>query len=72
MDKRINEWMKAAGIRAVKTAAQTALSMLTVGQAEADINWVNVASISVVAAIYSLLTSAAKGLPELKESEVKE
>lgn len=72
MDKRINEWMKAAGIRAVKTAAQTALSMLTVGQAVADINWVNVASISVVAAIYSLLTSAAKGLPELKESEVKE
>lgn len=70
-NKDLIKWWKAAGIRAAKTAAQTALSMLTVGQAVTDINWVNVASISFVAAVYSLLTSATKGLPELKESEEK-
>ena len=71
MSGKTKKWMKAAGIRAVKTAAQTAVSMLTIGQAVTDVNWVNVVSISAVAAIYSLLTSAAKGLPEVKESEVK-
>ena len=71
MSERTKKWFKAAGIRAAKTAAQTAVSMLTVGQAVTDVNWVNVVSISAVAAIYSLLTSAAKGLPEVKESEVK-
>ena len=71
MSEKAKKWMKAAGIRAVKTAAQTAVSMLTIGQAVTDVNWVNVVSISAVAAIYSLLTSAAKGLPEVKESEVK-
>lgn len=58
------EWAKAAGIRAVKTMAQTAVSMLTVGQAVMEVNWVNVASVSVVAGICSLLTSVA-GLPEV-------
>lgn len=60
------EWIKAAGIRAVKTFAQTALSMLTVGQAFIEVNWINVLSVSGVAAVISLLTSVA-GLPELKE-----
>ena len=60
------EWIKAAGIRAVKTFAQTALSMLTVGQAFIEINWINVLSVSGVAAVISLLTSIA-GLPELEE-----
>ena len=72
MGEKTRKWMKAAGIRAAKTAVQTALSMLTVGQAVTDVNWVNVASISAVAAIYSLLTSAAKGLPEVKEVREKE
>lgn len=63
------DWAKAAGIRAVKTFAQTALSMLTVGQAVIDVNWINVISVSGVAAIISLLTSVV-GLPELEESEV--
>lgn len=62
----IKEWIKAAGIRAVKTFAQTALSMLTVGQAFIEINWINVLSVSGVAAVISLLTSVA-GLPELEE-----
>lgn len=60
------EWLKAAGIRAVKTFAQTALSMLTIGQAVIDINWMNVLSVSAVAALISILTSVA-GLPEVED-----
>lgn len=57
-------WIKAAGVRALKTVAQTALSLISVGAAISEIDWVMVASASVVAGIYSLLTSVA-GLPEL-------
>ncbi len=60
----LKQWAKAAGVRAVKTMAQTALSMLTVGQAVMDVNWVNVVSVSVVAGVASVLTSLA-GLPEV-------
>ena len=60
------EWLKAAAIRAVKTFCQTALSLLTVGQAFTEISWVNVVSISGVAAIISILTSVA-GLPEVED-----
>ena len=59
-------WFKAAGVRAIKTFAQTALSMLTVGAAFSDVNWVQVFSIAGVAAVYSLLTSLA-GLPEVQD-----
>ena len=59
------KWIKAAGIRAVKTMAQTAVSMLTVGQAVLDVNWVNVLSVSAVAGVISMLTSIA-GLPEVE------
>lgn len=62
-------WFKAAGIRALKTFAQTALSMLTIGQAFIDVNWINVLSVSGVAAVISLLTSLG-GLPELKEYDI--
>lgn len=60
------EWLKCAGIRAVKTMAQTSVSMLTVGQAVMDVNWLNVLSISVTAGIISILTSIA-GLPEVEQ-----
>lgn len=60
------EWLKAASVRALKTFAQTAVSMLTIGQAFIDVNWVNVLSISAVAAIISIFTSIA-GLPEVEE-----
>ena len=60
------DWFKAAGIRALKTVAQTALSLITVGQAVTDVNWISVLSISAVAGILSLLTSVA-GLPEVEE-----
>ena len=58
------DWFEAAGIRAVKTFAQTALSMVTVGQAFIDVNWINVLSVSGVAMLLSILTSRA-GLPEV-------
>lgn len=58
------EWLRAASIRAVKTAAQTALSMFVVGQVLSDVNWLAVSSCAAVAAIFSLLTSLA-GLPEV-------
>lgn len=58
------KWFKAALIRAAKTVAQTAVSMLTVGQAVLDVNWINVLSVSAVAGVVSILTSIA-GLPEV-------
>lgn len=58
------EWFKAAGIRALRTVAQTAVGMITVGTAMSEIRWGYVASVSIVAGIYSLLTSLA-GLPEV-------
>lgn len=61
------KWCKAALIRSVKTMAQTALSLFTVGLAVEEVAWLNVASVSLVAGIYSLITSIA-GLPEV-ESE---
>lgn len=63
-----NEWCKAAGIRAIKTVAQTALGMLTIGATVSEVEWANVVSVAVVAGVYSLLTSLA-GLPELEEKE---
>ena len=59
------EFWKAAGVRAVKTFAQTALSMVTIGQAFIDVNWANVLSVSGVACLLSILTSLA-GLPEVE------
>lgn len=59
------EWVKASAIRALKTVAQTAVSMLTVGQMVTDVDWVSVLSVSLVAGFISILTSVA-GLPELE------
>ena len=60
------KWWKAAGIRAIKTIAQTAVSLITVGASLTEIDWLTVLSVSVVAGILSMLTSLA-GLPEVKE-----
>ena len=65
MSKR---WLKAAGIRAIKTICQVAASMLTVGQAVLEVNWKNVLSVSLVAGFISILTSIA-GLPEVEQEE---
>ena len=63
---KTKQWVEAAAVRSIKTMAQTALSMLTVGQAVIDVNWVNVLSVSAVAGIISVLTSLA-GLPEVEK-----
>lgn len=62
-------WWEAAGTRAIKTFAQTFVGSITVGLAISDINWVTVASVSAVAAVFSLMTSVA-GLPEVKEDDI--
>lgn len=69
MDKTFVNWLKAAGVRAIKTVAQTAVGMLSgemLGIMDAD--WLAVASVSAMAGIVSLLTSIT-GLPELKSGE---
>ena len=58
-------WLKAALIRAIKTVAQTAVSLIGVGSVMSDINWVMVGSASALAGILSILTSIA-GLPEVE------
>lgn len=59
-------WLKAAGIRAVKTAAQTAISLIGTGAVGfTDLNWVQISSVSGVAALLSILTSVT-GLPEVE------
>ena len=64
--KNFKKWLKSALIRAIKTIAQTAVSLITVGELLSDINWITVLSVSLVAGIYSMLTSVA-GLPEVEE-----
>ena len=66
MSNKTKKWIKCAGVRAVKTMAQTALSLISVGAVMSEIDWVVVGSASLVAGIYSVLTSVA-GLPEVEE-----
>lgn len=61
-------WIAAAGIRALKTVAQTAVATIGTSAVISEVNWVMVASASVLAGVLSLLTSVA-GLPELKVEE---
>lgn len=60
------KWFKAAGIRAIKTVAQTAVATIGTSAAVGDVNWVVVASTSILAGILSMLTSIA-GLPEIDD-----
>ena len=62
------QWLRAALIRALKTVAQTAIGMITVGAAVEDINWLHILSVSAVAGIVSILTSIVTDLPEANSS----
>lgn len=64
--KNFKVWAKAAGVRAVKTAAQTAVATIGVSAIMSEVNWVAVGSAALLAGVLSLLTSVA-GLPEVKE-----
>lgn len=66
MNESILDWARAAGIRAVKTAAQTAVAIISVGTVMQDVDWAMVASASALSAVLSILTSIA-GLPEVQE-----
>lgn len=64
MKKFTKTWLIAALTRAIRTIAQTALSMFSVGMALSEVKWMSILSVSVVAGIYSILTSIVTGLPE--------
>ena len=66
MSEKNVKWIKAAGMRAIKTVAQTAAATIGTAAVMGEVNWVAVASASALAGILSLLTSVA-GLPELQE-----
>jgi hypothetical protein len=71
MKENIKKWLKAAGVRAVKTVAQTAVATIGTSAVMGDVNWVMVGSASLLAGILSLLTSVA-GLPELSTESKEE
>lgn len=60
------EFFKAAGIRAVKTVAQSAVGMIAVGAAINEVEWTYIASVSIVSGIVSIITNIATGLPEVE------
>ncbi len=64
MSGHVKMWWKAAGIRAVKTVAQTAVATIGTAAVLGEVNWIMVASASALAGVLSLLTSVA-GLPEV-------
>ena len=63
------DWWKAAGIRAIKTVAQTAIATIGMASMLSDVNWTLVLSSSCLAGILSVLTSVVTGLPEVPEDE---
>lgn len=60
------KWLKASAVRAVKTFAQTAVSLITVGQIITDLNWLEIIGVSATSAVVSMLTSLA-GIPEVQK-----
>lgn len=69
--KNFKVWLKAAGVRALKTFAQTAVATIGTTALIAEVDWIMVVSASALAAVLSILTSVA-GLPEVKEETTEE
>ena len=67
MSEKTKTWLKAAGVRAVKTVAQTAVATIGSSAVLSAVDWKMVVSASVLAGVLSLLTSVA-GLPEVKQA----
>lgn len=68
MSEKWKLWWRAAGIRAIKTMAQTAVAAIGASALLSDVNWMAVASTAVLAGVLSLLTSVA-GLPEVEQAK---
>lgn len=66
--KNFKEWAKAAGVRAIKTVAQTAVATIGTSAIISEVNWLVVGSAALLAGILSILTSIA-GIPEVKAGE---
>lgn len=66
MNNYWKHWWKAAGVRAVKTVAQTAIALIPAAATITEVDWVTVAGTAALAGLVSLLTSV-KGLPEVEE-----
>ena len=71
MSKKTKQWIKAAAVRAIKTVAQTAIATIGTSALLSEVNWIVVASASILAGILSILTSIA-GLPEVEDSNPDE
>ena len=67
MDEFITKFAVSAGKRALWTFAETAVGMITIGQAFTEVNWLHIISVAGVAAIVSLLKSIIISMPEMKE-----
>ena len=65
------EWIKAAGVRAIKTVAQTAVAIIGTSTVISEVNWTMVGSAALLAGVLSLLTSVA-GLPEVEQAHPPE
>lgn len=66
MNEKVLTWLAAAAVRAIKTAAQAALGVMSAASLMGDVSWAMVGSAALFSAIYSLITSVA-GIPEIEE-----
>jgi uncharacterized membrane protein len=67
--KNWKTWMKAAGIRAIRTVAQSALATISTAAVLGDVNWIMVGSAAALSGILSILTSVVTDLPEVSEKD---
>jgi hypothetical protein len=66
-NEKAKKWLKAAGIRAIRTVAQSAIATIGTSAVLGEVNWLMVGSAAALAGILSILTSLSTGLPEVQE-----